>query len=108
MVTWTEYAGGKPVAVSRHAPAGPVCVLSVGTIGTTVSVGYCRVTAARHEDVLAVLAGKPKTGREVARALGISPTTAIARLGELRDWGMAQARAVGRSTLWSLADGEES
>lgn len=104
MVVWAEYVGGEPVALSRHAPTGPVCVLSVSTAGATVRVGFCRVTAKAHEDVLAVLAGAPASGREVARALGISPMTAIARLNDLLSWGMALARTNGRSTMWSLAD----
>jgi biotin operon repressor len=107
IVTWAEhaYAGGGLVAVSRHAPAGPVCILGCAAVGDAVSVSFCRVTAKHHEDVLAVLAGAPKSGREVARALGISPTTAIARLTDLRDWGMARSRTAGRSIMWSLADG---
>lgn len=103
MMVWAEQAGDDLVAASRHAPVGPVCVLGTSTDGTAVTVVYCRVTAKAHEDVLAVLApGAPKTGRAVARALGIAPTTANARLGDLLRWGMVQSRAEGRSILWSL------
>jgi hypothetical protein len=105
MIAWTERDGGLPVAVSWHAPAGPVCILSVVADDGGVSVSFCRVKAARHEDVLAVLTGRPKTGREVARLLGIAPTTANARLNDLLEWGMAQSRAHGRSIMWSFADG---
>lgn len=108
IVTWTEcaYPGGKPVAVSRLAPAGPVCILStVADRDLAVLISYCRVTPMRYEEVLAVLAGAPKSGREVARALGISPMTANARLNDLLGWGMAKSRTEGTSIMWSLEDG---
>ena len=45
----------------------------------------------------------PPSGREVATALGVSPTTANKALATLRDAGFATSRKSGRANLWQLA-----
>ena len=54
---------------------------------------------------LEVLAGsiEPLSGRKVAAALGVSPTTANDALATLSEAGFATARKSGRATLWRLA-----
>jgi nucleoside phosphorylase/tetratricopeptide (TPR) repeat protein len=44
----------------------------------------------------------PVSGRAVARALNISPTTALAALALLQKAGFATSETVGRSSLWRL------
>ncbi|MBR7824836.1 5'-methylthioadenosine/S-adenosylhomocysteine nucleosidase, partial [Actinospica sp. MGRD01-02] len=43
----------------------------------------------------------PVSGRRVARAMGVSPTTAAAALAELEATGLALSRREGRAVLWS-------
>jgi nucleoside phosphorylase/DNA-binding transcriptional ArsR family regulator/tetratricopeptide (TPR) repeat protein len=43
----------------------------------------------------------PVSGRRVAAAVGVSPTTASAYLKELREAGLARAHQAGRAMLWS-------
>ena len=45
---------------------------------------------------------EPMSGRMMAAALGISPTTATAALGKLRDAGFAMASREGRADRWRL------
>lgn len=54
---------------------------------------------------LAVLGGSaiPLSGRKVAAALGVSPTTANGALGTLAEAGFATSKKSGRATLWRLA-----
>ena len=53
---------------------------------------------------LVVLAGSttPLSGRKVASALGVSPTTANDALGTLAEAGFARSEKSGRATLWRL------
>ncbi|MGP3536419.1 hypothetical protein ACTU3I_16610 [Microbacterium sp. RD1] len=44
----------------------------------------------------------PLSGRKVAAALGVSPTTANDALATLRNAGFAESRAVGRAIMWTL------
>lgn len=44
----------------------------------------------------------PLSGRKVATALGVSPTTATAALDKLREAGLAASSQVGRSQQWHL------
>lgn len=54
---------------------------------------------------LTVLSGSadPLSGRQVATALGVSPTTANRALSTLSKAGFATSRKSGRATLWQLA-----
>lgn len=54
---------------------------------------------------LKVLAGStaPRSGRNLAAALGVSPTTANAALATLVDAGFATSKKSGRATVWRLA-----
>jgi len=45
---------------------------------------------------------KPMSGRMMATALGVSPTTATAALGKLRDAGFAMSSREGRADRWRL------
>ncbi|WP_143229783.1 helix-turn-helix domain-containing protein [Actinophytocola xanthii] len=58
----------------------------------------------REFGALKVLAATPEalSGRKVATALGVSPTTANAALSTLSDAGFVTATKSGRSTLWRL------
>ena len=47
-------------------------------------------------------AGSPVSGRALARALNVSPTTALAALALLKKAGFAVSQAAGRSALWRL------
>ena len=47
-------------------------------------------------------ADTPVSGRALARALNVSPTTALAALALLKKAGFAAAETAGRSTLWYL------
>ena len=47
-------------------------------------------------------ANSPISGRSVAAALGVSPTTATAALGKLREAGLAVATREGRADRWRL------
>lgn len=65
-----------------------------------------RATLSESEyNALAVLAKstEPPSGRKVATALGVSPTTANDALGTLADAGFATSERSGRATLWRLA-----
>lgn len=65
-----------------------------------------RATLSETEyNALAVLAGstEPLSGRKVATALSVSPTTANDALGTLSDAGFATSERSGRATLWRLA-----
>lgn len=55
-------------------------------------------------DALKALAtsSMPLSGRQVAAALGVSPTTATATLGGLRDAGFARSSRQGRADRWHL------
>jgi nucleoside phosphorylase/predicted nucleic acid-binding protein/biotin operon repressor len=52
--------------------------------------------------------GEPVSGRRVAAALQISPTTAITALGHLRELGLVESRAAGRAVLWAIREGAPS
>jgi len=58
-------------------------------------------TAFRGLELLAS-SSAPVSGRALARALGIAPTTALAALATLQKAGFATATLAGRSSLWSL------
>lgn len=65
-----------------------------------------RATLSEPEyNALAVLARstEPLSGRKVATALSVSPTTANDALGTLADAGFATSERSGRATLWRLA-----
>ena len=47
-------------------------------------------------------ASTPVSGRALARALDVSPTTALAALATLQKAGFATSAVAGRSSLWSL------
>jgi nucleoside phosphorylase/predicted nucleic acid-binding protein len=49
--------------------------------------------------------GEPVSGRRVAAALRISPTTATTALGRLRELGLVESRAAGRAVLWTVREG---
>ncbi len=53
---------------------------------------------------LVVLAASPRpmSGRMVAAALGVAPTTATAALGKLREAGFAKSSREGRADRWHL------
>ena len=55
-------------------------------------------------NALKVLAAssRPMSGRMVAAALGVAPTTATAALGKLREAGFAMSSREGRADLWHL------
>jgi DNA-binding transcriptional ArsR family regulator len=55
-------------------------------------------------DALQALAASPKplSGRQVATALGVAPTTATAALGRLREAGFATSSREGRADRWHL------
>jgi nucleoside phosphorylase/predicted nucleic acid-binding protein len=52
--------------------------------------------------------GKPASGRRVAAALRISPTTATTALGHLRELGLVESRPAGRAVLWTVREGAPS
>ena len=58
-------------------------------------------TAFRALELLAG-ASTPVSGRALARALDVSPTTALAALATLQKAGFAASAIAGRSSLWSL------
>ena len=58
-------------------------------------------TAFRALELLAG-ASTPVSGRALARALDVSPTTALAALATLQKVGFATSAVAGRSSLWSL------
>jgi predicted ArsR family transcriptional regulator len=66
-----------------------------------------RVTQVRLMEVLVASHG-PVSGREFARKLGISPTSAIAALKRLEKAGVVTREAVGKAHLWRLDDTEEA
>ena len=45
---------------------------------------------------------RPMSGRMVAAALGVAPTTATAALGKLREAGFASSSREGRADRWHL------
>jgi len=49
---------------------------------------------------------EPVSGRRVAQALGVSPTTASATLHRLRERGLVRSRKVGRAHLWELDEAD--
>ncbi|MGO9964164.1 MAG: hypothetical protein ACLPUG_12130 [Acidimicrobiales bacterium] len=55
-------------------------------------------------DALKALAAsqKPLSGRQVATAIGVAPTTATAALGRLREAGFARSSREGRADRWHL------
>ena len=55
-------------------------------------------------DALKALAASPKplSGRQVATALRVAPTTATATLGKLREAGFATSSREGRADRWHL------
>jgi len=52
--------------------------------------------------------GEPASGRRVAAALRISPTTATTALGHLRQLGLVESRVAGRAVLWTVREGAPS
>lgn len=46
--------------------------------------------------------GEPASGRAIATRLGVSPTTASDRLGQLEEAGFVRSSTVGRAKLWRL------
>ncbi len=48
--------------------------------------------------------GEPASGRRVAEALRISPTTATTALGRLREMGLVESRRAGRAVLWTVRE----
>ncbi len=48
--------------------------------------------------------GEPASGRRVAAALRISPTTATTALGRLRKLGLVESRVAGRAVLWTVRE----
>src|SRR6266536_1064322 len=54
--------------------------------------------------IVLLLAGSPEpvSGRRVADALGVSPTTASATLHGLNEHGLVRWRPAGRAKLWEL------
>lgn len=51
---------------------------------------------------------EPTSGRRVAAALRISPTTATTALGRLRELGLVESRPAGRAVLWTVREGTPS
>lgn len=66
-----------------------------------------RVTQVRLMEILVASPG-PVSGREFARRLGISPTSAIASLKRLEKAGVVTREEVGKAHLWQLDDTEEA
>jgi DNA-binding Lrp family transcriptional regulator len=64
-----------------------------------------RVTQVRLMEILVAAPG-PVSGREFARRLGISPTSAIAALKRLEKAGVVMRREAGKAHLWELDDTE--
>jgi nucleoside phosphorylase/tetratricopeptide (TPR) repeat protein len=58
--------------------------------------------------VLLLLADSPEpvSGRRVAQALNVSPTTATATLQRLRERGLVRSRKLGRAHLWELDEAD--
>jgi nucleoside phosphorylase/tetratricopeptide (TPR) repeat protein len=58
--------------------------------------------------VLLLLADSPEavSGRRVAQALDVSPTTATATLQRLRERGLVRSRKLGRAHLWELDEAD--
>ena len=66
-----------------------------------------RPTQVRLVEVL-VSSNGPVSGREFARRLGISPTSAIASLKRLEKAGVVTREEAGKAHLWRLDDTEEA
>ena len=66
-----------------------------------------RPTQVRLVEIL-VSSNGPVSGREFARKLGISPTSAIAALKRLEKAGVVTREEVGKAHLWRLDDTEEA
>ncbi len=66
-------------------------------------VGRLLANSARAQMVDLLLDGRPATGGELARAAGVSPSTASEHLGELVRGGLVTATAQGRHRYYALS-----
>lgn len=68
------------------------------------TIASALASPSRAAIVSALMSGTAHTGRELARHVGVAPSTASEHLGVLMDAGLVQMEAQGRSRYFRLAD----